>query len=75
MLVDLDPIIQKKAINVSIAEIHISDILPKDLDKYYQYDGSLTTPPCTENVRWTVIPEPLTVDEAQVIYKTSFLCL
>ncbi|KAL0931879.1 carbonic anhydrase [Colletotrichum truncatum] len=30
----------------------------------YQYDGSLTTPPCTQGIAWNVVAEPLTVDDA-----------
>ena len=37
----------------------------KDLE-YYQYDGSLTTPPCTQNVRWTVFKHFGIVTEEQV---------
>jgi carbonic anhydrase len=40
-------------------------LLPKGQD-YYLFSGSLTTPPCTEGVRWVVMKEPLTVSQAQV---------
>lgn len=33
---------------------------------YYRFNGSLTTPPCTEGVRWFVIEKPLTISKAQV---------
>lgn len=31
--------------------------------KFYSYKGSLTTPPCTEGLRWFVSHEPLYVDD------------
>jgi carbonic anhydrase len=33
---------------------------------YYSYAGSLTTPPCSEGVKWNVMVEPITVSEAQI---------
>ena len=32
---------------------------------YYEYDGSLTVPPCTPNVRWILLDKPLKVSNAQ----------
>ncbi|ONK75669.1 uncharacterized protein A4U43_C03F19300 [Asparagus officinalis] len=34
--------------------------------KYYRYMGSLTTPPCTEGVMWTIIKKVRTVSREQI---------
>jgi carbonic anhydrase len=47
------------------AEINAADLLPDDLS-FWTYDGSFTTPPCTEGVKWHVLYEPITVSLQQV---------
>lgn len=42
-----------------------SALMPVSLH-YYRYNGSLTTPPCTEGVRWLVLSKPISVSQAQV---------
>eukprot|EP01018_Ginkgo_biloba_P035482 Gb_20980 [translate_table: standard] len=39
--------------------------------KYYRYVGSLTTPPCTEGVIWTIVKKVRTVSREQVRALTS----
>jgi carbonic anhydrase len=42
-----------------------NELLPED-KHYYRFNGSLTTPPCTEGVRWFVLKTPATVSKGQV---------
>jgi carbonic anhydrase len=44
--------------------IDMNEILPAD-QRYYQFFGSLTTPPCTEGVLWMVMKQPLRISPEQ----------
>ena len=46
-------------------QINLSQILPPDRD-YYTFSGSLTTPPCSENVTWYVLKHPATISAEKV---------
>lgn len=37
-----------------------------DFSEYWNYAGSLTTPPCTEGVKWTVIKQVQPISDAQL---------
>ena len=50
--------------------INAQDLLPKNRS-YYSYEGSLTTPPCSEGVKWNVMTEPMTVSAEQIDKFTS----
>jgi carbonic anhydrase len=47
------------------AGLSAAQLLPADRD-YYRFNGSLTTPPCSEGVWWLVMKKPVTVSKAQV---------
>jgi carbonic anhydrase len=46
-------------------QIDISQMLPSDRS-YYTFSGSLTTPPCSEDVTWFVLKHPVTISAAEI---------
>ena len=42
------------------------DILPENVQSFYRYNGSLTTPNCDEVVTWSVFSNPVTMSSAQL---------
>jgi len=50
----------------------VSKLLPENRD-YYRFNGSLTTPPCTEGVRWLVMKTPVSASKDQVEAFTHML--
>ena len=49
----------------ALASFNPADILPAD-PTYFAFIGSLTTPPCTEDVKWHVMKTPIEISYAQL---------
>lgn len=50
---------------VSGARVDAASLIPASSD-YFAYLGSLTTPPCTEGVRWFVFAQPVSASREQI---------
>jgi len=50
---------------VAEATIDPNKLLPADLS-YFNYAGSLTTPPCSEIIDWVVLKQPITASKEQI---------
>lgn len=48
-----------------LAKIDVNKLLPAD-KTYWRFSGSLTTPPCSEGVRWIVMKHPLQASAEQL---------
>ncbi|OCT70557.1 hypothetical protein XELAEV_18037481mg [Xenopus laevis] len=46
--------------------LDVMAMLPENLANFYWYNGSLTTPPCTGNVLWTVFDSPVFLSKTQI---------
>ncbi len=59
------PVTKDKEVVVEGTQINALGLLPKNKD-YYQYQGSLSKPPCTENVTWLVLKTPTTISGEEI---------
>jgi carbonic anhydrase len=55
-----------KGDTTDIAQFDLTDLLPGQLQTF-RYEGSLTTPPCSEGVKWFVFTESMTVSPQQIL--------
>jgi len=65
------PLKKEKEQTFSLSVDEVDSLMPTNKD-YYKFMGSLTTPPCTERVKWHVLKTPLSLSVEQ---KTKFLNL
>ncbi|XP_054899431.1 carbonic anhydrase 4a isoform X2 [Poeciliopsis prolifica] len=60
--------IAAKNVSFSLPSISLAQLIPPEqkLTSYYRYEGSLTTPPCSEAVVWTVFKTPIPLSKDQI---------
>jgi carbonic anhydrase len=56
---------KEKEADFDQVQIDVSQLLPSDRS-YYTFSGSLTTPPCSEDVTWFVLKHPMTVSAVEI---------
>ncbi len=64
----LSAIPQKEGEVFDSEQVHIdaTEMIPEDLHGFYNYQGSLTTPPYTESVNWIILKEIKTASFEQI---------
>ncbi|XP_064293986.1 carbonic anhydrase 9 [Phalacrocorax carbo] len=64
--------IQEEGEEVLVPGFNIAGLLPANLKHYFHYNGSLTTPPCYQTVKWTVFNQTMLLshDQMSMLVKT-----
>ena len=57
--------LEKNEETPAASAMDLGELLPADR-RYYTYMGSLTTPPCSEGVKWIVMRQPVTLTKEQI---------
>jgi len=50
----------------TIISLKLASLIGGNLDEFWRYEGSLTTPPCTEGVIWTIFKTPTMFTESRL---------
>ncbi|XP_055047710.1 carbonic anhydrase 5A, mitochondrial isoform X1 [Misgurnus anguillicaudatus] len=72
-LVDALPAVRHKDSLVEFTKFDPACLLPKNIDEYWTYAGSLTTPPLTEAVTWILMKQHIEVSHDQLAVFRSLL--
>jgi carbonic anhydrase len=59
------PLDTNDRVRMPLGIIDMNELLPND-QRYFQFIGSLTTPPCTEGVLWMVMKQPTQLGREQI---------
>jgi len=51
---------------ISSKQVNADALLPSHIKKFFNYSGSLTTPPCSEGVNWIVMKDPISFSAEQI---------
>ena len=58
---------------LALENVNLASLLGSvDMRAYWNYRGSLTTPPCTEGIKWTVIEQVQPISDAQLEAFTQY---
>ncbi|KFW11222.1 Carbonic anhydrase 9, partial [Eurypyga helias] len=59
--------IQREGKEVLVPGFNIAGLLPDNLKHYFHYNGSLTTPPCYQTVKWTIFNQTMMLSHDQML--------
>lgn len=51
--------------NTTVLNLNLALLMGDNLQDFWRYEGSLTTPPCTEGIIWTLFKEPIFFVESE----------
>ncbi|NWX19005.1 CAH9 anhydrase, partial [Aegotheles bennettii] len=65
--------IQREGEEVLVPGFNIAGLLPANLKLYFHYNGSLTTPPCYQTVKWTLFNQTMLLSHDQMLMLVTSL--
>ncbi|XP_048212494.1 carbonic anhydrase 14 [Perognathus longimembris pacificus] len=66
--------IRHKDQKTSVPPFRVGELLPPQLEQFFRYNGSLTTPPCYQSVLWTVFNQraQISMEQLEKLQETLF---
>ena len=50
----------------TVISLNLALLMGTNLNDFWRYEGSLTTPPCTEGIIWTIFKTPILFTESEI---------